>query len=285
MALVGDGAFSIQPSSEWVFEVSDPTKVVTGYTSHTEYTIGITHDRQQYQIQRRYSDFIWLQGVLKDTYLGVVIPPLPAEGVKNKAVALLSKAGNQRVDVALLGEKTCGSFLSRRQGGMQLFMARMSAHGELSQSEIWTKFIAVYPLDSYKKQLKEAENARKGSSLSRASKWFGKKKQQFVESNAGQQAAENGLIKEAGGNVSQEDEMFNQVLARLRQFQRPAEQLKLRTANLSAHSNGITDDFRDLSSLMIECASVPTMGANAKWAPAFEVLVRKEFTPTALNCD
>ena len=113
-------------------------------------------------MQRRYSDFTWLKDALLNRFLGCVVPPLPAEGAKNRAVGLIAKAGHARAEKAV-GSNTVSAFFSRRQGGMQLFLSRVAAHGELAESEIFTKFLQEFSLDAFKKELKEAENQRRVS--------------------------------------------------------------------------------------------------------------------------
>jgi hypothetical protein len=157
---VSEGAFSIQPSSEWTFDVGDPTKVGSGMSAHTNYTVSFKHGEQENSVQRRYSDFTWLRDALRDNFIGCIVPPIPAEGAKNKAVALLAKTGKAE---KVAGGTRVAAFFNKRQGGMQLFLSRVAAHGELSNSEMFNKFLTEFALDGYKKQLKEAENARRVS--------------------------------------------------------------------------------------------------------------------------
>jgi hypothetical protein len=280
---VSEGTFSIHPSANWTFDVSDPTKVGTGMKAHTVYTVSYKHGDQESSVQRRYSDFTWLRSALSDNFIGAVIPPIPLEGAKNKALAVLAKTGKAE---KVAGANRVADFFGRRQGGMQLFLSRVAAHGELSESEMFSKFLTEFALDAYKKELKEAENARRGSTMARVGHWFGKKKQQLAESNVGQKAAAKGVIsaEKAERNMTADDETFNALHTTLKQFKDPAERLKTRGGSLPAHGDAIGDSYANLSKAMTECSSVPTMDGIAKWASTFDVLVRTTFLLYLIYC-
>ena len=106
--------------------------------------------------------------------------------------------------------------------------------------------------------------------MARVGHWFGKKKQQFAESNAGAKAAEKGIIKaeRVERNITEDDEAFNELHTTLKQFKDPAERLKTRAGNMPAHGEAMGDIYLNLSKAMTECASVPGMDGIAKWSPA-----------------
>jgi hypothetical protein len=97
------GSISFHPSSDWSVEVADPTKMGTGSKAKMAYKI--THQRAsegELQVTRFYSDFTWLRKTLSRRYLGCVIPPLPAEGAREKALSVLATkvggAGKQGIE-------------------------------------------------------------------------------------------------------------------------------------------------------------------------------------------
>jgi hypothetical protein len=65
---VSAGKFSIQPSAEWEFDVSDPKKV----GSRTFYTVKSQHGDKANEVERRYSDFKWLHDALALEFAGSI---------------------------------------------------------------------------------------------------------------------------------------------------------------------------------------------------------------------
>lgn len=56
--------------------------VKTGFFSKNYINYTITTKPFKYQVNRRYSDFLWLRNILVRDFPGCYIPPLPQKGVK-----------------------------------------------------------------------------------------------------------------------------------------------------------------------------------------------------------
>jgi hypothetical protein len=74
-------------------------------------------------------------------------------------MGLLTRTG-QAEKVA--GSDRVAEFFNHRQGGLQLFLSRVAAHGELSASPMVSTFLTMDQnlLGGFKKQVKDAETAR-----------------------------------------------------------------------------------------------------------------------------
>jgi hypothetical protein len=209
------------------------------------------------------------------------VPPLPAENAKSKVVlGILTKAGAAE---KVAGSDQVAEFFNHRQSGLQLFLSRVAAHGELSSSQLFSNFVSLDQtvLSGYKKQVKDAQKSTKS-----VGKWIVKKKLQLAERKSAQQAgwtfaqdSGNGLLLSKlqnpdNSNLSEEDAIFFAVHETIKQFKDPAERLKSRTSGLPAHGDAMHESFKRLSKSLTECSLDPSMEGIAKWAPAFDLLVR-----------
>merc|ERR1711998_526604 len=99
--------------------VTDPVKQGDGMRSYISYKINTKTSLPQYQwkefsVIHRYSDFVWLQEMLKAKYEHVIIPPLPEKAV----------TGNFEP-----------TFIQLRRGALEKFLQRVAAHPVLCHSE------------------------------------------------------------------------------------------------------------------------------------------------------
>jgi len=68
--------------TDWQVSVKNPVKS-GGFSSYITYEVSL--QPLNYSVRRRYSDFVWLQGILQTRYVGILISPLPPkEGVMSK---------------------------------------------------------------------------------------------------------------------------------------------------------------------------------------------------------
>ncbi|EGG16283.1 Phox domain-containing protein [Cavenderia fasciculata] len=88
---VNSTTMSSVPRSVIEISVKDPEKMGDSMNSYVKYKVVSVHhmtDRPDFKKEdekyRRYSDFLWLRNVLKDTRRGVIIPPLPEKAIINK---------------------------------------------------------------------------------------------------------------------------------------------------------------------------------------------------------
>nr|CCA18803.1 sorting nexin putative [Albugo laibachii Nc14] len=107
--------------------VSEPIKQGEGMQAYISYRINTNTDRPQFARQsfsavRRYSDFVWLHGILSATYSGVVIPPLPEK---------------------LLVGRFSPEFVESRRRALQLFLHRCCMHPEIQHDDQLTVFLEV----------------------------------------------------------------------------------------------------------------------------------------------
>lgn len=127
--------------------ISDPEKRGDGLNSYTVYTINTkrvtlsTGAVQTFSVTRRYNDFLFLHERLYQTYLGLIIPPLPEKAVIGRFSA---------------------SFVESRRRGLERFLMRVLQHKTLSQSEDLTVFLISDEenLERLKLSVKEAAETK-----------------------------------------------------------------------------------------------------------------------------
>ncbi|GLE08164.1 hypothetical protein PINS_up019170 [Pythium insidiosum] len=78
------------------------------------------------QVDRRYSDFLWLHTQLSRQCAGFIIPPLPA-----KVVPLLQGP----------------EFLERRRSGLERFLRKVVEHDELKNTNYFKSFLECSPVE------------------------------------------------------------------------------------------------------------------------------------------
>ncbi len=63
-------------------EVTEPTKVNSGFGGHTAYKVKGFDDKGEFDVVRRYKDFLIFREVLTKRFPGFFIPPIPGKVVK-----------------------------------------------------------------------------------------------------------------------------------------------------------------------------------------------------------
>ena len=86
-------------------------------------------------MERRYSDFEWLQDQLRATYKGYIIPPLPEKSI----------AGTGEVQSSFTLSKIQENFIDKRRLSLQRFLRRCVAHTTLAESSDLMNFLQVRP--------------------------------------------------------------------------------------------------------------------------------------------
>ncbi|XP_078661452.1 sorting nexin-4-like isoform X2 [Branchiostoma floridae x Branchiostoma belcheri] len=89
-----------------------------------------TFTDETFSLWRRYSEFELLRNYLCVTYPAVVIPPLPEKKIHMMWQKL--SGGEDKFDP---------DFIERRRAGLESFLLRVAAHGQLSQDKIFHSFL------------------------------------------------------------------------------------------------------------------------------------------------
>ena len=97
-----------QNSEEYVPVLADPTEEKEGGISmqkFTAYRLTTTRGEKFWSVWRRFSDFVWLRDTLKERYVGLCIPPLPASEHRNVSTLFkkLGKPDDAFIEVRMLG--------------------------------------------------------------------------------------------------------------------------------------------------------------------------------------
>jgi sorting nexin-1/2 len=103
--------------------VSDPTKVGDGMSAYTVFKVTtkiMSASARIFVVQRRYSDFEWLQSQLSHDFPGIIIPPLPEK--------------------SFIG-RFSSDFVEARQRGLEKFMLRILNHKLLSKCKDLPTFV------------------------------------------------------------------------------------------------------------------------------------------------
>ncbi|XP_010889434.2 sorting nexin-7 isoform X2 [Esox lucius] len=92
-------------------------------------------DNSEYEVRRRYQDFLWLKGKLEEAHPTLIVHPLPEKFVVKGMV-----------------ERFNGDFIETRKNALHRFLNRVADHPILSCSEDFKVFLTAQELASYKKQ-------------------------------------------------------------------------------------------------------------------------------------
>jgi sorting nexin-4 len=105
-----------------VIRVQDPIKHGEGSQAFVSYLIS-----SDFQVRRRFQDFILLYKFLHEAYPASIIPPLPGKA----HLTYIS------------GDRFSSEFLERRTVGLQTFIDRVSRHPILGNSPEFEKFLSA----------------------------------------------------------------------------------------------------------------------------------------------
>ncbi|XP_047424090.1 sorting nexin-7 [Mugil cephalus] len=92
-------------------------------------------DSSEYEVRRRYQDFLWLRGKLEENHPTLIIHPLPEKFVMKGMV-----------------ERFTNDFIETRKKALHRFLNKISEHPILSHSEHLKVFLSAQDLSPHKKQ-------------------------------------------------------------------------------------------------------------------------------------
>jgi hypothetical protein len=195
-----------------------------------------------HEVDRRYSDFAWLQSQLLKTCPGCIVPPLPA-----KVVGLLHSR----------------EFLEARRVGLQKFLTNVAGHDVLAVAPCFLAFLSVSTVDLTQLKAKAKDAAPKQA----LSSWFGKAVQKWSEHDKVQTLASRAYGKDLSKPKTDQDREFDQIAAYVSHLEASAKALQqkvvaaYRANKVAAAAYG---DVIDATSSLAELeASLPEMKAVA----------------------
>ncbi|XP_039590660.1 sorting nexin-7 isoform X2 [Polypterus senegalus] len=129
-------------SKDFFITVDDPESHVTAIETFITYRI-ITKttrsefDSSEYEVRRRYQDFLWLKGKLEEAHPTLIIHPLPEKFIMKGMV-----------------ERFNDDFIETRRKALHKFLNRIADHPILSSNEDFKVFLTAqaWELTSHKKQ-------------------------------------------------------------------------------------------------------------------------------------
>lgn len=128
VAVGGDGVSSSVVERLLSVSVLDPQKQGDGLSAHTSYKVMAQYSRasggepSSFTVIRRFSDFVWLRGELREHHPDLLIPALP----EKQALGRLN-----------------AEFVDIRHRALQRFMARICAHPLLSAADVVKQFVSL----------------------------------------------------------------------------------------------------------------------------------------------
>jgi sorting nexin-1/2 len=137
--------------AKFTCEVTDPESRGEGMYKFISYKVNTRSESSPGAVtvtvvERRFSDFVWLQERLLKQYRGVLIPPLP----------------DKQVIAAVTGNRFSGDFINERRRGLEKFLNRIGVHQELQDSPDVELF-----LNAEDASFAAARQERKGASSER----------------------------------------------------------------------------------------------------------------------
>lgn len=120
--------------------VDNPESHVTAIETFITYrvitkTTRSEFDASQYQVPRRYQDFLWLRSRLEESHPTLIVHPLPEKFVMRGMV-----------------ERFSVDFIETRRQALQRFLTKVSEHPVLSHSQHLRVFLTAQELQAYRKQ-------------------------------------------------------------------------------------------------------------------------------------
>uniref|UniRef100_A0A3P9HTA4 Sorting nexin 7 n=1 Tax=Oryzias latipes TaxID=8090 RepID=A0A3P9HTA4_ORYLA len=120
--------------------VDDPESHITAIETYIMYrvvtkTIRSDFDSSEFEVRRRYQDFLWLRSKLEESHPTLIVHPLPEKFVMKGMV-----------------ERFNDDFIETRRKALQRFLSRISEHPVLSHSQHFKVFLTAQDLAPHKKQ-------------------------------------------------------------------------------------------------------------------------------------
>uniref|UniRef100_A0A9L0SDE4 Sorting nexin 7 n=1 Tax=Equus caballus TaxID=9796 RepID=A0A9L0SDE4_HORSE len=143
LSMINQVKFEDEPDLKDLFiTVDEPESHVTTVETFITYRI-ITKtsrgefDSSEFEVRRRYQDFLWLKGKLEDAHPTLIIPPLPEKFIVKGMV-----------------ERFNDDFIETRRKALQKFLNRIADHPTLTFNEDFKVFLTAqtWELSSHKKQ-------------------------------------------------------------------------------------------------------------------------------------
>ncbi|KAH9127715.1 hypothetical protein LEN26_008473 [Aphanomyces euteiches] len=170
--------------------VGDAGRVGDGVNGHHVYPVRCSlFGPSITEVDRRYSDFAWLQTQLAKTCPGCILPPLPG-----KVVGLLHSR----------------EFLDSRRIGLQKFLTNVASHDVLSKAPCFEQFLqsSAVELSALKAKAKVVSDPKQALST-----WFGKAVQKFSEHDKVQSLAAKATGRDISKPKTDQDVEFDKIAA------------------------------------------------------------------------
>ncbi|XP_078500361.1 sorting nexin-7 isoform X2 [Lissotriton helveticus] len=142
-SMINQYKFEDEPDISDIFiTVDDPESHITAIETFITYrvvtkTTRSEFDSSEYEVRRRYQDFLWLKSKLEETHPTLIIPPLPEKFIMKGMV-----------------ERFNDDFIETRKKALHKFLNRIAEHPTLTFNEDFKVFLTAqaWELASHKKQ-------------------------------------------------------------------------------------------------------------------------------------
>uniref|UniRef100_A0A673B0L6 Sorting nexin 7 n=1 Tax=Sphaeramia orbicularis TaxID=375764 RepID=A0A673B0L6_9TELE len=127
-------------AKDFFITVDNPESHVTAIETFIMYrvvtkTTRSEFDSSEYEVRRRYQDFLWLRGRLEESHPTLIVHPLPEKFVMKGMV-----------------ERFNDGFIETRRKALHRFLNKISEHPVLSYSQHFKVFLTAQELTSHRKQ-------------------------------------------------------------------------------------------------------------------------------------
>ncbi|KAM6454421.1 sorting nexin-7 isoform 1-T1 [Liasis olivaceus] len=142
-SMINQYKFEDEPEGKDLFvTVDEPESYITAIETFVTYRI-VTKttrgefDSSEYEVRRRYQDFLWLKGRLEEAHPTLIIPPLPEKFIMKGVV-----------------ERFNDEFIETRRKALHKFLNRIADHPTLTFNEDFKIFLTAqaWELSSHRKQ-------------------------------------------------------------------------------------------------------------------------------------
>uniref|UniRef100_A0A4X2JT55 Sorting nexin 7 n=1 Tax=Vombatus ursinus TaxID=29139 RepID=A0A4X2JT55_VOMUR len=143
LSMINQYKFEDEPDSKDLFiTVDNPESHITTIETFITYRVTTKtsrgeFDSSEFEVRRRYQDFLWLKGKLEEAHPTLIIPPLPEKFIMKGMV-----------------ERFNDDFIETRRKALHKFLNRIADHPTLTFNEDFKVFLTAqaWELSSHKKQ-------------------------------------------------------------------------------------------------------------------------------------
>ena len=212
--------------------IKNPKSIETGILSSNYVTYDIETELMKWSVQRRFSDFEWLNNTLIKLFPGYIIPPLPKK-----------KMGKKRFEL---------EFIERRMNFLQKFLDLIIENEEFKASECLIDFLSISDRNQFEAKMKEYNTLNPSPFLAesrniegKVNVWDVNEKKNYFDNIEKFYKIENEFFEHLNSHLKEYFENIEKAIKNLNDIQKDYEMLTLINTKVLMEKT-ITGNFKEL---------------------------------------